>query len=198
MRRAGGVLQDAYLKGAHLTRKLTEDEYEARKEAMRMAIANSKENQGDSIALSQIEVSDRYNVGIDLEMALNNPGSHYDLVLQPGDQLCIPEQQSTVKISGDVMYPNAVIYEPGKKLDYYIDQAGGYGQTARKGKAFVVYLNGKVSRAKKNTPIEPGCQIIVPTKSATSGTDWTKILTLATSFSSVATMAATITNIFKK
>ena len=78
VRRAGGVLQDAYLKGAHLTRKLTEDEYEARKEAMRMAIANSKENQGDSIALSQIEVSDRYNVGIDLEMALNNPGSHYD------------------------------------------------------------------------------------------------------------------------
>ncbi|MDE6417300.1 MAG: SLBB domain-containing protein [Duncaniella sp.] len=196
--RAGGVLEDAYLKGAHLSRKLTEDEFEARKEAMRMAMANSKENQGDSIALSQIEVSDRYNVGINLEMALAHPGSHFDLVLQPGDELFIPEQQSTVKISGDVMYPNAVIYEPGKKLDYYIDQAGGYGQTARKGKAFIVYLNGQVARAKKNTPIEPGCQIIVPTKSATSGTDWTKILTFATSFSSVATMAATITNIFKK
>lgn len=196
--RAGGPLKDAYLKGAHLSRRLTEDEYAARKEALQFAIMNSKSNQNDSIALSQIEVSNTYNVGIDLEMALANPGSHYDLVLQPGDALFIPQQQSTVKISGDVMYPNAVIYEPGKKLSYYIDQAGGYGQTARKGNAYVVYLNGSVARAKKNTPIEPGCQIIVPSKSATSGTDWSKILTFATSFSSVAAMAATITNIFKR
>ncbi|MDE5786832.1 MAG: SLBB domain-containing protein, partial [Duncaniella sp.] len=184
--RAGGPLENAYLKGAHLSRRLTEDEFAARREAMQFAIMNSKGNQNDSIALSQIEVSDTYNVGINLEMALANPGSYYDLVLQPGDALFIPQQQSTVKISGDVMYPNAVIYEPGKKLSYYIDQAGGYGQTARKGKAYVVYLNGSVARAKKNTPIEPGCQIIVPSKSATSGTDWTKILTFATSFSSVA------------
>ncbi|MBD5192865.1 MAG: capsule biosynthesis protein [Bacteroidales bacterium] len=195
--RAGGVLENSYLRGAHLERKLTEDEYAARKEALRFAISNSQRNQGDSIALSQIEVSDRYSVGIDLEKALANPGSDYDLVLQPGDRLFVPEQQSTVKISGDVMFPNAVLFQEGKKLSYYIDQAGGYGQTARKNRAYVVYQNGQVARAKKNTPIEPGCQIIVPSKPATSGTDWTKIMTFATSFSSVAAMAATITNIFK-
>ncbi len=198
LNRAGGVLEGAYLKGAHLQRKLSEAEKVAREETMRLAMMNSSGNQKDSIALSKIEISEYYNVGIDLEKALANPGSHYDMVLQPGDQLYIPQQQSTVKISGDVMFPNAVLYEPGKKLSYYIDQAGGYGQTARKGKAFIVYLNGQVARAKKNTPIEPGCQIIVPSKSSTSGTDWTKILAYATSFSSVATMAATITNIFKK
>lgn len=195
--RAGGVLENSYLRGAHLERKLTEDEYAARKEALRFAISNSQRNQGDSIALSQIEVSDRYSVGIDLEKALANPGSDYDLVVQPGDRLFVPEQQSTVKISGDVMFPNAVLFQEGKKLSYYIDQAGGYGQTARKNRAYVVYQNGQVARAKKNTPIEPGCQIIVPSKPATSGTDWTKIMTFATSFSSVAAMAATITNIFK-
>ena len=160
-------------------------------------MTNSQSGQGDSLALSKIEVADTYNVGIDLQKALDNPGSTYDLVMQPGDELFVPQEQSTVKISGDVMFPNAVVYEPGKKLSYYIDQAGGYGQTAKKGKAFIVYLNGTVAKAKRNTPIEPGCQIIVPSKPKNGGTDWTKILAFATSFSSVATMAATITNIFK-
>lgn len=197
VRRAGGVIQGAYIKGASLSRKLTESEYMARKETLRLAMANSQSGQGDSLALSKIEVADTYNVGIDLQKALDNPGSTYDLVMQPGDVLFVPQEQSTVKISGDVMFPNAVVYEPGKKLSYYIDQAGGYGHRAKKGKAFIVYLNGTVAKAKRNTPIEPGCQIIVPSKPKNGGADWTKILAFATSFSSVATMAATITNIFK-
>ena len=147
--------------------------------------------------LSKIEVSHSYNVGIDLEKALQNPGSHYDVILEAGDQLFIPQQQSTVKISGDVMFPNAVVYEPGKKLKHYIEQAGGYGQTAKKNHAYIVYMNGTVAKAKGNTPIEPGCQIIVPSKPKNSGTDWSKILAFATSFSSVAAVGATIANIVK-
>lgn len=197
IRRAGGILDEAYIKGAHLERQLSEDEYLARTEALKFAMANSGPNQGDSIALSKIEVSRNYNVGIDLQKAIDYPGSSYDLILQPGDYLYIPQQQSTVKISGDVMFPNTVVYEPGKKLKHYINQAGGYGQRAKKGKAFIVYMNGTVSKANGNTPIEPGCQIIVPTKPRSGGTDWTKVLAFATSFSSVATMAATVYNIFK-
>ncbi|MDE7154459.1 MAG: SLBB domain-containing protein [Muribaculaceae bacterium] len=197
VKRAGGVLDDAYLKGAHLARRLTEDEFQARKEALQFAIQNSTGNQKDSIALSKIEVSDSYNVGIDLEMALQNPGSSYDLVMRPGDVLYVPQLQSTVKISGDVMYPNSVVYEPGKKLKYYIEQAGGYGQTARKNKVFIVYMNGKVAKGKGDAVIEPGCQIIVPSKPKSDGTDWAKILSFATSFASVAAMGATITNIFR-
>lgn len=197
VRRSGGVLEDAYLKGAHMTRKLTESEFIARKEALRIAMMNSDSATGDSIALSKIDVADNYNLGIDLAMALEHPGSEYDIVLQPGDSIFIPEQQSTVKISGDVMFPNTVTYVPGKNISYYVDQAGGYGQQAKKSKAFVVYLNGTVSKGKKS-PIEPGCQIIIPSKPINDGTDWSKILALATSFSSVAAMGATITNIFKR
>lgn len=197
IKRAGGILDEAYIKGAYLTRRLSEDELASRREVLRLAMANSGPGMGDSITLSKINVSPTYNVGINLEKAIQNPGSHYDVVLQPGDALFIPEQQSTVKIAGDVLFPNTVVYEPGKKLSYYIDQAGGYGQRARKNKAFIVYLNGTVAKAKRGTPIEPGCQIIVPSKPDTSNTDWTKILTLATSFSSVAALGATITNIFK-
>lgn len=200
VRRAGGIIEGAYIKGAHLERRLTDDEYEARRETLRLAMANSTSANGeaDSIALSRIDVARSYNVGIDLEKALMYPGSNYDLVVKPGDHLFVPEEQSTVKISGDVMLPNTVIYVPGKKLKYYIDQAGGYGQQAKKGKAFIVYANGSVARMKKNTPIEPGSQIIIPSKPTKHGTDWAKVLALATSFSSVAAMGATITNIFKR
>ena len=195
--RAGGLMDGASIKGAHLSRRLSESELAARKEALRLAMSNNSENMGDSIAIDKIDLSNMYNVGIDLEKALANPGSDYDLVLMPGDSLYVPEKQSTVKISGDVMFPNAVIYEPGKKLSHYINQAGGYGQRAKKGKAFIVYMNGTVARAKRNTPIEPGCHIIVPSKPQNGGTDWSKILTLTTGFMSVATMVATIPNLFK-
>lgn len=195
VRRAGGLLDDAYLKGAHMTRRLTDDEYAARKEVLRVAQANSQ-SEGDSISLSKIDVSTSYNLGIDLEMALANPGSDYDIVLQPGDELFVPEQQSTVKISGEVLFPNTVTFTPGKNLKYYVDQAGGYAEQAKKSSAFVVYLNGMVSKGKKS-PIEPGCQIIIPSKRI-NHTDWTKVLALATSFSSVATMAATVTNILRR
>lgn len=198
IKRAGGLVDGAYVRGAYLTRRLSDDEYASRKAALQLAMTNSGPNMGDSIALSKIEVSHNYNVGINLEKALQNPGSHYDVILEPGDRIFIPQQQSTVKISGDVMFPNSVVYEPGKKLKYYIDQAGGYGQTAKKSHAYIVYMNGTVAKAKGNTPIEPGCQIIVPSKPKNSGTDWSKILTFATSFSSVAAMGATIANIVKR
>ncbi len=195
--RAGGLLDGAYIQGAHMTRRLSEDEYLSRQEALRLAMANSQGNQNDSIALSKLEVSRDYNVGINLKLALEKPGSAYDVVLQPGDVIYIPEQQSTVKISGDVMFPNTVVYEPGKKLKHYINQAGGYGQRAKKNKAYIVYLNGTVSKAGRNTVIEPGSQIIVPSKPESRGSSFEKVITLATTFSSVATLAAAVASLIR-
>ncbi|MDE6300432.1 MAG: SLBB domain-containing protein [Muribaculaceae bacterium] len=197
IRRAGGILDDAYIKGAHLTRKMSEDEYTAKREALRFALTNSGENNSDSISISKVQLANTYNVGINLEKALQYPGSHYDMVLQPNDELYIPEQQSVVRISGDVMYPNAVVYEPGATLKYYIAQAGGYGQSAKKNKAFVIYMNGTVAQAKGNTVIEPGCQIIVPSKRQGTGPNWEKILSIISGVTSAGTMAATIAYLFK-
>lgn len=196
VRRAGGVLDEAYIKGAYLERKMTDAEYQARQEVLRIAMQNQS-NSNDSIDINKLEISQVYNVGIDLQKALDNPGSTFDLVLQEGDRLYVPQEQSTVKISGDVMFPNAVLYVPGKKLSYYIDQAGGYGERAKKSKAFIVYMNGSVTKAKRNSEIEPGCQIIVPSKSPSSGANWTQIMAIMSSFTTVAALAATITNIFK-
>lgn len=194
VKRAGGLTPEAYVRGANLMRHMTEDEKAARDETLRLAMGSSGE---DSISVKKIQVSDYYSVGIDLEKALANPGSTYDVVLRAGDRLFIPEEISTIKISGDVMVPNTVTFQPELKLKDYIELAGGYGERANKKKAFIVYMNGMVARAKKNTPIEPGCQIIIPSKPDKKGFDWTNLIPLATMAGSLGTMSAAIATMVK-
>lgn len=197
VRRAGGLTDAAYVRGAHLSRQMTEDEMQAREETMRIARMMQGGQNTDSISTNKLILSDRYNVGIELEKALANPGCDEDLVLQEGDALFIPQLVNTVRVQGDVMYPNTVVYKKGEKLKYYINQAGGYGSRAKKSKSYIVYLNGTVARAKGNTPIEPGCQIIVPSKSPSKGVDWQAVMTVVTAGGTLGTMAATIASLLK-
>lgn len=195
--RAGGLTPQAYVRGAHLSRRMTEDEIAARNEAIRLAAANQNgTGGGDSISMAKLMTATRYTVGIELDKALANPGTSVDLVLQEGDELFVPEMTNTVKISGDVMFPNTVVYQQGKKLKYYIEQAGGYGSQAKKSKAFVVYMNGTVARAKGNTPIEPGCHIIIPSKHK-NPLKLAEILSITSAISTIGLMGATIANLFK-
>ena len=197
IRRAGGLLESAYVKGAYLRRKQTPEQRALTEETRRLAEANST-NSSDSISTANLLLNEVSTVGIDLQKALDNPGSTFDFVVQEGDLLVVPELQSTVKIGGDVLFPNTVVYVPGKKLKYYIEQAGGYGEKARKNKAYVVYMNGSVAKATNKTIIEPGCQIIVPSKPDDAGFDWTKVLSIATTLGSLASMTAAVVAIFKK
>lgn len=129
--KAGGVTPDAYVKGARLIRKLSDEERRRQNDAIRMA----QNGEGkDSISIQKLNLSETYTVGIDLEKALANPKSDFDLVLREGDVLYIPEYVNTVKISGSVMYPNTVVYQKGKNLKFYINQAFRKGRT-RGGKA---------------------------------------------------------------
>ena len=193
VKRAGGVSEFAYLRGAHLSRIMSDDEKSARDELLRLAKASSG---NDSIAINKVLASDRYNVGIELDKALANPGSFADLVLKDGDQLVIPEMVNTVKISGEVLFPNTVVFDPNKKPKYYIDQAGGYSNSANKGSIFVVYMNGTVARGKK-AKIEPGCHIIVPSKQKGKGLSVAEWLAIGTTAASLGTMGATISNLIK-
>ena len=189
IKRAGGLLESAYVKGAYLRRVLTEDQRQMRAETYKLAASHNQEN--DSIIIDPSTMATHYTVGIDLQKAIDNPGSTNDFVVMPGDQLFVPEFQSTVKITGDVLFPNTVVYEKGKKLKYYIEQAGGYGDNARKKNAYIVYMNGTVAKAKGNVTIEPGCQIIVPTK-PDRPFDWNKIIGLGTSLGALASLVSSI------
>lgn len=196
VRRAGGVTDDAYVRGARLVRRMNDDERAIRETTWDMARLNREEN--DSLPAERMMIRDRYAVGIDLEKALDRPGSDHDVVLREGDVLTIPEIPSTVSVLGTVMYTNTVTYRTGEKLKYYIDQAGGYGQRAKKKRVYVVYMNGTVARcSSRRTKIEPGCHIIVPSKRERKGLSLPAIMSLATSAASVGTMAATIANLTK-
>lgn len=194
--KAGGITPDAYVKGARLIRKMTEEEQRRQADAVRMArMGEGKE----SISVEKLNISDTYTVGINLEKAISNPGSDFDLVLREGDVLFIPEYINTVKISGAVMYPNTVLYKRGESLRYYINQAGGYGNLAKKKKAYVVYMNGTVSRLKSRDKkaIEPGCEIIVPSKEEKKRMSTAEILGMGSTTASIAAMIATMVNLFK-
>ncbi len=193
--RAGGVTDDAYLRGARLTRAMTEDELMRRQDVL--ALSNS--SVGDSLNLSTEDLKTTYSVGIDLEEALKNRGGYADIVLREGDVIYIPEMNNTVKISGTVMYPNTVTYKNSASLSYYINQAGGYGNRAKKSKVYVVYANGNVGKVKRfgGAKIEPGCEIIVPSKPEKNGSNIAQTVTMASTITSMAAMIATLFRAFK-
>lgn len=193
VKRTGGLTVDAYAKGGRLIRTMNDEEKAVRDATLRMVQMNQNAKQ-DSVSMAKLRTGDHYTVGIELEKALANPGSDYDMVLREGDRLVVPEYVSTVNISGEVMYPNTVLYLKKENLKYYIGQAGGFAANAKKGKAYIVYMNGTVSRVKsyRKARIEPGCEIIIPGKRDRRGISVSEILGLATSAASIGTMAASI------
>lgn len=195
VKKAGGVTNSAYVRGAKLIRVANDEEKKRMQDVVKLMGRELGENAIDSLGL---QVDNQFSVGIDLEAALANPGGDADLVLREGDVLNIPEYVNTVKINGAVMMPNTVSYRKGEKVSYYLSQAGGYSQHAKKSKKFIIYMNGQVAKVKGSgkDQIEPGCEIIVPNKKQ-SKTNIGDILGYATSFTSLATMAATIANLFK-
>ena len=190
---AGGLSPEAYVRGARIERRINDEERIRMKSVMRVV---NNQGEKDSINTALLDSAETYYVGIELDKALQNPGSNYDIVLREGDKLIVPEYNGTVKISGDVMYPNTVAYGDGRSYKYYINQAGGFGTRAKKSKAFVVYQNGTVSIAGKRK-IEPGCEIIVPSKPKSTGNGLAGVLGIGTSLASLATMIATIGNLIK-
>ena len=196
IRKAGGSTKNAYLRGAKLTRVATEGEKKRMEDVLRLMSRQLGEAMMDSL---DIHVEDHFTVGIDLEKALANPGSMADIVLREGDVVFIPKSTNTVKINGAVMVPNTVSYIAGKNIDYYLNQAGGYSENAKKSKKFIVYMNGQVTKVKGSgkKQIEPGCEIIVPSRSK-KRTNMGEILGYATSFSSLGMMIASLANLIKK
>lgn len=194
--RAGGLSKEAYVKGARLIRRMTADEMRQKKDVLRLSVRGSEKA---SVSPVTLEASSTYPVGIELEKALVNPGSDEDMVLREGDVLFVPKYVSTVTINGAVMYPNTILYQKGSSLSYYIEQAGGFGNRALKRRVYVIYMNGMVSRLKRRmgNAIEPGCEIIVPSKKGRKKTVAADVTGMNTSIASIAAMVAAMVGMTK-
>lgn len=190
---AGGVTEDAYIKGARLIRQMSPEE-QIRKEAVLKNLRNTMEK-NDSIAWEKMEMDNTYPIGIDLEKALAEPGGRYDVVLRENDRIDIPEYNGTVTISGDVQFPNTVTYVEGKSIKWYIENAGGYSESAKKKKTFIVYQNGLMDKG-KGAEVEPGSEIIVPSKKDKK-VNLTGIAAIGSALSPLATLIALIAYLSK-
>lgn len=214
VKKSGGFTRLAYVEGARLERRMNEAERLRYQESAKMQKKQDEDlliemalKSGRSITdlgtgqqakkqeLNNIPTT--YFVGIELDKALANPGSDEDLVLREGDRLIVPIYNGTVKINGEVMYPNTVGFEAGKKASYYINMAGGYSNKAKKGKAYIIYMNGDVAKLSKGAKVRPGCEIVVPAK-AQNKMSTAETVTLGSGIVSISTMIATLANILAK
>ncbi len=200
VRKAGGLNPIAHIRGASLKRALSEEEHNKIQSLLRMAKLGDG---NDSISLESLSFLEYYPIGIDLAAAIATPGGNDDVVLMPGDKLVVPKYNAVVKVSGAVLYPNAVTFDKGRGLRNYLSQSGGYKNGARR-RPYVVYMNGKVASTKKflflhDYPrIEPGCEIVVPMKVPRSGaTGLAEIMGISSTSVSMASVVAMLLNALK-
>ena len=205
---AGGITPEAYVKGAYLIRKYTPEEQIKNQAIERIMAQQRMQNIGqideednrvsDTISIEMLAeaFADTYTVGIDLEKALNDPTSDYNIVLRDGDVITIPLMNSTVQMLGAVNYPNSVSYRKGMTVKQYVKMAGGYAQNARKSKPIVVYMNGMVDTG-NGARIEPGCQIIVPYKIKAAPVSIADIASILQSTTYSAAMIMSVINMLK-
>jgi len=211
VRDCGGVTEYGYIRGASLQRIMTEKEREHRNDNNLRAQIDLYEDGlregkdlnlqiADSLLSMKAVTANSYAVAIDLEKAIENPGGTNDLVLRPGDVLSIPQPDNTIKVSGEVMHPVSMAYEKGKKLKYYIKHAGGYSRKAYKRRAYGIHMNGSVIKLSSRTAshIEPGTEIVVPSKSGRKAMSNTEVIAMSSSAASLASVIAALVNIITK
>ena len=206
----GGLTDVAYIRGAKLTRLMTQEELEQRDQAnlkaqIQLYEDGLKEGKdmnmqiADSLLSLKTNTSNTFPVAINLEKAMANPGSDDDILLREGDVLSVPEKSNIIKISGEVMYPVSMSYEKGKNLSYYIHHAGGYSTNASKRKVYGINANGSVVKLGSNSvsAIQPGMEIVVPQKSAKKKLSTTEIIGIGSGVAALASVIVALLNAIK-
>ena len=193
----GGVTPHAYLKGASMTRQMS-DEERVRRRATLEAVRQILTEKGDSLTYSKLDLDNYYPVYIDLEKAIKDPSSDANILLREGDRIFVPEYDPIVRVSGDVMFPNTLFYESGKDYKYYVNEAGGFGHRAKKSKTFIVYQNGRAMLTKNGAKPEPGCEIVVVSKKRKNPVRMADMLGVLSGLTSMTSMVTALTYLLKE
>jgi len=191
IKRAGGLKKNSYAANARVVRQMSSDEIAREQELIKLSKMSK-----DSVNISKQTLKLKYNVGVNLQKALDNPGGPDDIVLRDSDEVIVPMFNNTVKVNGAVLYPNTLTYDKDRSWKDYINEAGGFTKQSLKRRAYIVYANGHVARARRNKVL-PGCEIVVPVKpekdeqTLTTASKWISIT------SALATTAAVVLTAIK-
>lgn len=187
LKRAGGLIGDAYGKGAFIKRE------SLRIDTISMILKDSLSK--SSIFNQKIENSQ--NIALDIEKILKKPGSYFDLILSDKDEIIIPKIDNKVSIRGGVLRPITITYHEGIDIGECISAAGGISEKGKRNKAYIVYFNGRSKRTKSfgfiriNPKIEPGSELIIP-EGEIRKDPLTSILQYLTIFAQIGTSIATL------
>jgi len=236
VKRAGGLIGEAYGEGAYIKRKrfdidsLKSDEtktsielaytrkFKAKQEADKNSILNTPaatsamgttdidlnpQAKGNKLkdtlnALFKDIEEDYYQIAIDINYIMKNPGSELDLVLRAKDEIVIPKMDNRVKISGGVLRPTNIVYREGLTVGECISAAGGISEYAKRGRAYVIYANGKSNRTKMfgifrvNPVIRPGSEVVIPETDAKKDKAITTIVQFTTVIAQIVAALATV------
>lgn len=83
-----------------------------------------------------------------------------DTLMEDGDTVVLPEKSNLVLVSGEVLFPNSLIFDPRASAEDYVNMAGGYTQNADAAKLVVVHQDGSVADATR-AKLRPGDQLMV-------------------------------------
>jgi protein involved in polysaccharide export with SLBB domain len=153
----------------------------------------------DSLELLYKELeNDYYQIAIDINQIMDKPGSQQDLVLRDKDEIVIPKTDNRVKISGGVLRPTNIVYRDGLSIGECISAAGGISEYARRGRAYVVYANGKSKRTmhfgvfRINPTIKPGAEVVLPETDVKKEKALTSIIQFTTIIAQIGSVLATL------
>jgi protein involved in polysaccharide export with SLBB domain len=146
--RAGGMKENADLAGAILYRRKVEF-FRENVTSKVNALTDSLGGILTDSATTNLKAISTEPVSIDLFKALKYKNSKYDVVLQEGDVIFVPEINPFVSVKGTVQSPLKLNFDKEHtNLLYYVDKAGGYGRRPWRSRIYVQYANGKSKRTK--------------------------------------------------
>ena len=177
LQRAGGLTSYAYPEGASLIRDIGQSRNDG-------DLETTSTDEGDFYRRQQLErlvkrdslddinanSARKEGVGIELDEAIKDPNSKFNLILQDGDVISVPKQLQTVRVRGQVLYPTRVNFDETGSFRNYISLAGGFTDRAQVKKSYIVYANGRAKRTNKFLfwkifpKVEPGADIFIPEK----------------------------------
>ncbi|OGU07135.1 MAG: hypothetical protein A2075_12850 [Geobacteraceae bacterium GWC2_58_44] len=196
LRRAGGYTNKAYLKGGKFTRRSVRDLQQrrmddviarteqdlGRKQQEMASVASSKDEleatratvEGMRASLEKLKAAKAEGrISIKLAAVEELVRSPYDLELQGGDALEIPQSTNSVLVFGEVYNPTTVVHIPGENLGFYLKKAGGATVNGEEDEMYVIRADGTVESRKQRVSflfydgfermgLDPGDTLVVP------------------------------------